>query len=186
MIELEPFSEYGLRRVRQAHDLKHLINEERDWLETVQSVTVSRYETFLGGFHNLYRGAQRRSIVEANIVLRDKAAIGVSTIIFNQRVVHPAEGTFSGDDIDFWLRQGVETKTHHEVLRRLLMRNNQRPAFATVRVDQPNPPQGLDVYMDAVGAPASLTPVPGKGEKVLEEIAWGGAVAQLYQYPKRS
>jgi hypothetical protein len=141
---------------------------------------VERYQSIPRSAENIRRIARHRRApdvpVEAAVVRRGEIALGLATIIRNQSIVHPDEGTFDGADIDYWLRRGEAAETHQEVARQLLAQAG-RCALATIIENHPNPAVGLPALMDPVGEPAQLT----TGERYdTFEVARPGQVAQLY------
>jgi hypothetical protein len=182
MIELEPFSESKFHSVSQAHDLKQLVEQERGWLMAVQPGTVERYQSRLKGARNIMRIAGHRHDpevpAEANIIRRDRAAIGIATIIRNQQIVHPDEGLFTGNDVDYWLRLGERGTTHTAAAQAVLAQAGQA-AIATVIEGHPNPAIGFSRIerMRQVGVPAQLS--TGDRKDVFD-IARQGLVSQLY------
>ncbi|HVV26129.1 MAG TPA: hypothetical protein VHC21_03825 [Candidatus Saccharimonadales bacterium] len=180
MIELEPFSEHQQGALAQARHLKPLIDKERGWLAGVQPGTVERYQSVITGAENIRRIALFRQApdvpVEANIVRRGAAAIGLATIIRNQLIVHPEEGEFRGADVDYWLRRCETPATHRQVAQQLLAQAG-GTALATIVGQHPQPAIGLAELMEPVGEPAQLT----TGERHDSfEVARPGEIAQLY------
>jgi hypothetical protein len=180
MIELEPYSEHTYGSLHQARDLKHLIEKERSWLQAVQPKTVERYESMIHGALNIARIAKHRrkpeQAVEASVIRRGRTAIGVATIIHDQQIVHPEAGTFTGQDVDYWLRWREGLDAHEEVARELLSHATQ-PAMVAIIEGHPNPPQGLQRFMNPVGELAILT--TGDREDTFG-VARDGLASQLY------
>lgn len=177
MITLEAFTGDRRQAVAQAFDLRRLVRHEKQWLKAAQPGTYARYENESKAVRSITRITRHRNQIEAHIVRRDRVAIGLATIIFDQQLVHPAEGSFQGDDLDYWLQRGEDIFTHRDVARRLLAADHNRPAMATIVQGHPNPARGLERVMQPVGEVASLS----TGERPDPyEIARQGAAAQLY------
>ena len=208
---LEPFSVIKSRAQSQAEDIKSLIATQFDWLETVQPNTVKAYSTPRKARKSVNHRAKSREL-EAYIVKRDNAAVGLATIISNQRVIHPTEGLYEGYDLDYWLSLNQRPQTHkttanllisHFIGRHNLAMRSRRQiinltlpgleakniwnyeAIASVLIDHPNPAIGFEESssMLAVGEPAVLTTdIPGDPYGMARD----GKLAQLYTYKQGS
>jgi len=177
MITLEAFSRDRRQAVAQALDLRNLVVHEKQWLKQAQPGTLARYETKTDGMHNISRTIRRHGEMTAHIVRRDRVAIGLATVIFNQTIVHPTEGTFEGNDLDYWLKKGTDIFTHKQVVERLVAANHDLPALATVIASHPNPALGFEKVMETVGEPALLRAAGGADKY---DVARQGQLAQLY------
>jgi hypothetical protein len=182
-ITLDRFSTYGFAAIGQARQLSRLVDAERSWLKDAQPDTLKRYESAIKGARNIQRIAQHRfnedTPLEANIIRRGSVAIGIATIIHNQQILHPEEGLFKGDDIDYWLQWDEDESVHFAVAESLLKTNAGRTALATIVQGHPNPASGF-MMMPAVGEPANLS--TGDQEDVFD-VAREGQIAQLYVQP---
>lgn len=201
-VHLESFQQFF--SPMQGRDLQRLISEEREWLSAEFPGTVKRYEDLRGSMRSVIRTAGR-NYLRAFIIRNGKLARGIATVIFDQSVIHPAEGTFTGNDLDYWLAADAEHEEHAVVARELVGKNaglEQKrrgeaktspqtgehymkgketgllPIMGTIRLGSHNPSVGLADVMQKVGEPAVLRTPSGADER---GVTKGGAVVQLYQ-----
>jgi hypothetical protein len=148
-------------------------------------------------FNNLTAVAQGREVRDLVSAERDwLETVGLGTIIFNQRVIHPVEGVFEGDDIDYWVKPGEDRSVHTSVASLLIGQGLGKysidrrgksfetaenltlyQAIASTIQDHPNPPLGFASTMRTVGDPTVLsTDMPGDPYGMARD----GKIAQLY------
>lgn len=118
--------------------------------------------------------------MQASIIRRGRAAVGVATLIAGQELIHPARGIYSGTSIDYWLQRSEDAFTHNLVAKKLIDACSEDIAMATVIQGHPSPPVGFKRWMAKVGEPALLT---SGVEPDRFDVARTGRVVQLYIHP---
>jgi hypothetical protein len=180
-VSLEIFAPTPVMSFLQALTVKRMVKDEAHWL-------ANSYPDVVSGYQSLSSSRQRiRKIgavpeIQAYIIHGAKRAIGLATVIPDQKVVHPTEGAIEGDDLDYWLRGDSATRIHRAVLAELLAGQLHRPTFSTVATsDRQYIQKGLsmDRHMNAVGEP-NLLRAAEEGDPF--DVARSGAEVQVYQY----
>jgi hypothetical protein len=174
-IRLEPFT---AGNAWQAHDLSQLVLTEEAWLKDDWPGVVERYANKEDAYDNIRKRAGQTGIQA--FLVRQRRALGIATIVFDQQVNHPVEGSFAGNDIDYWLQRNSSLETHQQVVRRLVGLGGRRGLIATVVQIGHNPALGFDRYMQPIGDPSVLsTDIPDDPFNVARD----GKVSQLYYLP---
>jgi hypothetical protein len=201
-IQLERFSIF--KAPIQGPLLHDLVAQESDWLKEVFPGTVQRYRNKLHAAKNVARIAHSEGM-RAFIIKEEKVARGIATIIFEQTVIHPTEGEFTGNDLDYWLASDATTDMHNNVAFKLMIENGHidnarrggylptdpfggrdlsvklagpHPIMGTIVDNQQHPPIGLGYVMSPVGDPAVLRTPDGTDPYGLTK---DGAEVQLYE-----
>jgi hypothetical protein len=163
----------------QAHDLSQLVKTEGDWLKVDWPGVVERYVETKKAYENIRKRAGQTGI-EAYLIRQNSLALGIGTVVFDQQITHPQEGSFMGSDVDYWIKEGRGRETHEATVEALIRKGGRKDLIATVVQDSLNPALGFDRHMRRIGEPAALsTDIPGDPFNV----ARGGKVSQLYYLP---
>jgi hypothetical protein len=204
MVSLEKYS--LLLSVRQAKDLTRLVSEEKDNLPDVFASVAKRYTDMphavknigLLAFKSTFKEELDAFVVRSN---QKRAALGIATIIFDQKVQHKAMGERRGHDLDYWLYRDATEDEHIGTARALIAKSAQAHLrSARVKPDPPTPQiknivnnaiattvmgenynRGLHVFMEPVGQPDRLIPLVYPDQDTYD-VSRVGKVVQLYSY----
>lgn len=183
---LDQFSPNLPRRLTQALEVSRLVREESLWITEDFPGTVERYVSRRRALKSLARTATHEGIEAYVLRMRKKGiAYGVGTIILDQTVRHPEEGSIRADDIDYWLGfNAVYDAAMHQravqaLMRKAMFLGSDAPAIMATASPRRLERQavGFECLMDRIGDPAVLSTASGEDPWGLTR---GGAKLQLF------
>lgn len=164
---------------QQAEEIVAVVEAEAGWLAIARPDTLRRYPNPLAGAE-VIRHLMRSSLVAPEIIRREKAMIGLATIVRRFGVASPENSreVYSGRQIDYWTIPDVTPEEHEEITHGLMRKNGYGgQVLATLTADEQERALGIPRLMTAIGKPALLHVPRNYNDLGLNSL---GVPAQLY------